>query len=91
MSQKPWIKLRVNGAAKANRRDRQRDTRRGILSHLAVLPKWPAGQAVYFADGSPFGPFRCLSRREKVGSKPCFRFTQTSCPAGLKPSSRGSQ
>lgn len=76
---------------KAKRRDRQRDARRDILSHFAVLQNGPAGQAVYFADGSPLGPFRCLSRREKVGSKPCFRFAQTSCPAGLKAGSRGSQ
>lgn len=77
--------------SETNRRDRQRDAKRYILSHSAALTNGPAGQAVYFADGSPFGPFRCLARREQVGSKPCFRFAQTSCPAGLKTGSRGSQ
>jgi hypothetical protein len=86
-TQKAW----PHGDSKTNRRDRQRDARRDILSHFAVLQNGPAGQAVYFADGSPLGPFRCPSRQEKVGSKPCFRFAQTSCPAGLKTGSRGSQ
>lgn len=83
--------LRLSQNSKPNRRDRQQDAKRNILSHSAAPTNGPAGQAVHFADGSPFGPFRCPSRREKVGSKPCFRFAQTSCPAGLKTGSRGSQ
>lgn len=75
----------------ANRRDRQQDAKRHILSPLPVLPMRSAGQAVFSADGFPLDRFRCPSRREKVGSKPCFRFTQTSCPAGLKAGSQGSQ
>lgn len=104
MGNEPWIRDEYppvhyptphgGGAASggnANRRDRQQDAKRHILFHSAALTNGPAGQAVHFADVSPLAPFRCLSRREKVGSKPCFRFTQTSCPAGLKAGSRGSQ
>lgn len=76
---------------KANRSDRQKDAKRHILSPLPVLLKRSAGQAVFSADGFSLNCFRCLSRREKVGSKPCFRFAQTSCPAGLKTGSRDSQ